>query len=262
MSSLSNVDRFKQRMRQGKVCIGIGVLLSDPLASEAAAEAGNDFVWIDMEHSHLHLQAVLGHIMALRGTQTAPLVRVPCNDSNIIKPLLDMAPAGIIVPMIRSAEDTRRAVEACRYPPKGIRGYGPVRNMYGKSSMMDYLKSADDEIMVIAHIETIEAVRDIDNILAVPGLDGISLGRNDLSGSMGKLGQHTDPEVLEAIDTLFSKTSQTDLFLGCSIGYEPDTVREWYKKGVRWFSLEGDFGHIYNGSKAVVDAVRKLDDAE
>ena len=147
--------------------------------------------------------------------------------------------------MIRSAEDTRRAVQACRYPPKGIRGFGPVRNMYGKNSVMDYLRTADDEIMVIAHIETIEAVRYIDNILAVPGLDGISLGRNDLAASMGKLGRHTDPEVVEAIDTLFSKTSQTDLFLGCSIHYEPDTVREWYKKGVRWFSLEGELGHIY-----------------
>ena len=92
MGSLSNVDRFKQRMREGKVCIGLGILLSDPLVSEAAAEAGNDFVWINMEHSHLHLQAVLGHIMALRGTQTAPLVRVPCNDANVIKPCLDLAP--------------------------------------------------------------------------------------------------------------------------------------------------------------------------
>ena len=128
--------------------------------------------------------------------------------------------------------------------------------------MTEYLETADEDIMVIAHIETIEAVRDIDAILEVPGVDGISLGRNDLSGSMGKLGQHSDPEVLEAIDTLFSKVSKTDLFLGCSIGYDPELVRDWYKKGVRWFSVGEAIGHIYAGSKAVVETVRALEAGE
>lgn len=262
MSCINNVDRFKQRLREGKLCVGTGVQLADPLVSEVAAEAGSDFLWIDAEHSCLGLPAVLGHIMAVRGTQAAPLVRVPYNDPNVIKPYLDMAPAGIIVPMIRSAEETRKAVAACRYPPRGVRGFGPMRNMYGKSSMTEYLETADEDIMVIAHIETIEAVRDIDAILEVPGVDGISLGRNDLSGSMGKLGQHSDPEVLEAIDTLFSKVSKTDLFLGCSIGYDPELVRDWYKKGVRWFSVGEAIGHIYAGSKAVVETVRALEAGE
>ena len=154
MSCINNVDRFKQRLREGKLCVGTGVQLADPLVSEVAAEAGSDFLWIDAEHSCLGLPAVLGHIMAVRGTQAAPLVRVPYNDPNVIKPYLDMAPAGIIVPMIRSAEETRKAVAACRYPPRGVRGFGPMRNMYGKSSMTEYLETADEDIMVIAHIET------------------------------------------------------------------------------------------------------------
>jgi 2-dehydro-3-deoxyglucarate aldolase/4-hydroxy-2-oxoheptanedioate aldolase len=225
-----------------------------------AAEAGNDFIWIEMEHSHLDLRAALGHIMAVRGTATAPLVRVPYNDANVIKPYLDMAPAGIIVPMIRSADEVLQAVLACKYPPRGVRGFGPIRNMYGKSSMLEYLETADDEIMVFAHVETIEAVRDLDAILATPGLDGISPGRNDLSDSMGKLGQHSDPEVLDAIDTVFTKVRQTDLFLGCSIGYDADTVRNWYEKGVQWFALGEEVGHIFDGAKAVADAVHALDE--
>lgn len=259
MGSINNVERFKQRMREGKVCVGTGVQLTDPLVSEIAAEAGNDFIWIEMEHSHLDLRAALGHIMAVRGTQTAPLVRVQYNDPNLIKPYLDMAPAGIIVPMIRSAEDTRLAIAACKYPPKGVRGFGPIRNMYGRSSMAEYLETADDEIMVIAHIETIDAVNDLDAILATPGLDGISLGRNDLSGSMGKLGQHSDPEVLKAIDTVFAKASKTDLFVGCSIGCDLELVKDWYEKGARWFALGEEVSHFLDGSKAVADAVHALD---
>jgi 2-dehydro-3-deoxyglucarate aldolase/4-hydroxy-2-oxoheptanedioate aldolase len=235
----------------------MSVGLTDSFVSELAAEAGNDFIWIEMEHSHLDLPAAMGHILAVRGTQTAPLVRVPYNDPNVIKPYLDLAVAGIVVPMIRSAEDTKRAVEACKYPPKGIRGFGPLRNMYGRS-MEEYLEKADDEILVFVQIETVEAVRNLDEILATPGLDGICLGRNDLSGSMGKLGQHSDPEVLEAIDTVFAKGSQAGVYVGVSIGPNLDTVRDWYKKGVQWFALGEETGYISDGATETAAAVHAL----
>ncbi len=119
------MERFRQRLEDGKVCVGTSVQLTDPFVSEIAAEAGNDFIWIEMEHSYLDLKGCLGHIMAVRGTQTAALVRVPCNDPNVLKPYLDMAPAGIVVPMIRSAEEAAAAVDACRYPPEGNRGFDP-----------------------------------------------------------------------------------------------------------------------------------------
>ena len=169
-----------------------------------------------------------------------------------------MAPAGIVVPMIHSAEQTMQAVRACKYPPKGIRGFGPIRNMYGKTSMHEYLETANEQIMVFAHIETIEAVHDIDAILSTPGLDGISLGRNDLSGSLGKLGQHSDPEVIEAIDTVLAKARETSLFVGCSIGYDLETVRDWYAKGVRWFALGEEIGYFFDGTKATSEAVHSL----
>ena len=259
MSSINNVERFRQRMLEGKICVGTSVQVADPLVSEVAAQAGNDVIWIEMEHSHLDLPAVMGHILAIRGTQAAPVVRVPWNDPVRIKPVLDMAPAGIVVPMIRSAAEALQAVQACRYPPKGIRGFGPIRNMYGMESMQQYLAEADQQIMVFVQIEHIDAVRDLDAILATPGLDGIVLGRNDLSGSMGKLGQISDPEVLEAIDTIFAKARQAKVFTGVSIGCDLDTVREWRPKGVQWFVLGEEVSHLYDGAKAVADAVHALD---
>ncbi len=129
MSFINNVDRFRQRMLDGKICVGMSVMLSDPLVSELAAEAGNDFIWIEMEHSYLDLRGVLGHIMALRGTQTAAVVRVPWNDPVLIKPVLDLAPAGIVVPMIRSADEALHAVQEWGAVPglitRGRKGSGP-----------------------------------------------------------------------------------------------------------------------------------------
>ena len=116
MISINNVERFRARLKAGQICVGGSVTLIDPLVSEVVAEAGNDFVWIETEHSHLNLPAVMAHILALRGTHVAPIVRVPWNDPILLKPVLDMAPAGIVIPMVRSPEEARNAVAACRYP--------------------------------------------------------------------------------------------------------------------------------------------------
>jgi len=260
MSDINNIERFRSRMLEGKICVGTSVQMTDPIASELAAEAGNDFIWYEMEHSYLDVAGLAAHLMALRGTQAASIVRVAWNDPVIMKPILDLAPAAIVVPMIRTADEALRAVQACRYPPEGQRGFGPIRNMYGMSSMKEYLEIAPQQTMVYAQVEHIDAVRNLDAILTTPGLDGIVLGRNDLSGSLGKLGQHSDPELLEAIETVFTKARETDLFVGVSIGPDLDTVRAWRDKGVHWFALGEDIGHIFDGSKAVADAVHQMDE--
>ena len=259
MGSINNVERLRERMLEGKPCVGTSVQTADSLVSEVAAQAGNDFVWIEMEHSHLTLPQLMGHIIALRGTQAAAMVRVAWNDPVLIKPVIDMAPAAIVVPMIRSAAEALKAVEACRYPPAGIRGFGPIRNMYGIESMLDYLEVADQQTLKFVQIEHIDAVRDLDAILATPGLDGIVLGRNDLSGSMGKLGQHSDPELLGVIDTVFAQTLQAGLFLGVSIGTDLELAREWRSKGVHFFGLGGELEYVFDGAKAVADAIHALD---
>ena len=258
MKFINNVDRFRGRMRNNQICVGPSVSLSDPLLSELAAEAGCDLIWYEMEHSCLDLRTLAAHLMAVRGSQVAPVVRVAWNDPVIIKPIIDLAPAAIVVPMIRTADDALRAVQACRYPPEGERGFGPIRNMQGMGSMQEYLDVAAEQVMVFVQIEHIDAVRNLDAILATPGLDGVVLGRNDLSGSMGKLGQHSDPEVLQAIDTVFTKTRQTELFLGVSIGADVETVRAWYTMGVQWFGLGDDTDYFFEGTKAVADAVHAI----
>ena len=141
------------------------VTFNDAAVSELAGDAGFDFTWIDMEHSPLTIDNVSGHIMALRGTDCAPFVRVAENDPALIKPVIDLAPAGIIIPMIKTAEDLEKAVSACRYPPYGTRGCGLRRAVnYGAKSTKDYFRESENEPLIIAQIEHIRAVENLEKI--------------------------------------------------------------------------------------------------
>ena len=258
-TSLNNLEVFKQKIQRAEVCVGVGVSLCDPAISELFAEVGYDFTWIDMEHTVLSLETVLGHVMAVRGTGTAPFVRVPWNDPVLIKPVLELEPAAIIVPMVRNAAETAKAVAACKYPPNGIRGFGPRRGIrFGGMSTMDYLKEADDHVMVIVQVEHIDAVNDLDAILEIPGLDGVVLGPNDLSGSMGKLGRTSDPDVVAAIDEVIAKVRRSKKTIGASVGYSPESVRRWLAKGLHWIAVGEDTDNLYSYSKTALDDVRSI----
>ena len=258
--SHNNVELFKDKLISNKICVGTAVTLSDSLSSEIAAESGNDFVWIEMEHSHLTNNDLIVHIMALRGTTTAAMVRVPWNAPVIIKPIIDMCPAVIVVPMIRNASDALKAVQSCKYPPNGFRGFAPIRNMYSCKNMRDYLNIADTQTMVFVQIEHIDAINDLDNILKTPGVDGLVLGRNDLSGSLGKLGDYENPKLKEAINTFFKKTKDSNIFTGCGVSYDPSIIDEWCEKGCQFFQIGSDREYIYHMANDIVNKIRTIDE--
>jgi 2-keto-3-deoxy-L-rhamnonate aldolase RhmA len=237
---MENALKFRKKIRSGQVCFGTGITFTDPTVTEALTSS-LDFVWIDMEHNGLSLETVQAHIMATKGSDTAPLVRVRWNDPVLIKPVLDIGAAGVIVPMVRTAEEAARAVAACLYPPQGIRGFGPRRpSNYGRNFGSEFCKAANETIIVIAQIEHIDAVNNIDEILKVPGLTGIVMGPYDLSGTMGHMGEPNHPEVLQAIDTVIAKARKTSLFVGTGVA-DPQTGKEWVGKGVNWLTLSNDF---------------------
>jgi len=247
--SISNYDKFMNRIHAGKLCKGIVITLNDLTVSEIAGEIGYDFTWIDMEHSPLTIESTMQHIIALKGSDCAPLVRVPWNRAEVIKPILDLAPAGIIVPMVNTAEEAEAAVKACRYPLSGKRGCAVRRAArYGLTPFPDYLKASESEPLVIIQIEQAEAVRNLDEILQVPGIGSICVGPADLSGSLGKLNQLDDPEVNKVIDEVCKKVCAS----GIPLGTAATQLEVWKKRGVNWIALASDWGGIVYQAKSIL----------
>ena len=235
---MNHLEDFKAKIASGKVCQGLVVQLGGPVVGEMAGNLGFDFTWIDAEHCPHTLVTIQNLILAQNGTGCAPFVRVAWNEWGIIKPVLDLAPAGIIIPMVNTREDAENAVANCKYPPVGRRGFGVRRgNMYGGIPLPEYLRQSEASPMVIIQIEHIDAVANLDEILKVPGIDSIYIGPMDLSGSMGLPGQTSHPEVLKTIDLIARKTKEAGLLLGTASGAP---MEQWRARGINWIARFSD----------------------
>lgn len=194
---------FRDRLVGGERLIGTLISLPSPELAEIASAAGFDWLFFDMEHGALQPGDVLRLLQAVRGT-CAGLVRVPENRGIWIEKALDAGAAGIIVPHVNSAEQAARAVRSAKYPPKGERSVGFSRaNLYG-ARFQAGVETANDETVIVAQVEHIDAVRAIKSIVGVAGVDAVFIGPYDLSASMGKPGRLQDPDVREAVDAVIA----------------------------------------------------------
>lgn len=250
----NNLEKFLTSIKNGKLCTGCCITFTDPAVTEIAAEAGFDFCWIDGEHGILDRNTAFMHIMALKGTSCAPFYRVPACDHTEIKKVIDLAPAGIIVPMIMNEEDARYAVAACRYPTAGTRGCGMRRgHCYGTVPMEDFQRNSLNDPLVILQIEHIEAVRNLDRILKVPGIGSILIGPYDLSFSMGHPGDFSDPDVISALDEICLKTRQAGILLGA---YAETDLSKWIRsRKIQYLGCINDTGALMSGFRQMIEKV-------
>jgi len=190
---------LKTRLARHELTIGSWITLGHPSIAEIMAKAGFDWLVLDTEHSVLELSEVQAIIQVLDGQQCLAIVRLTSNHPDQIKRVMDAGASGIMVPMIKSAEDARAAVNAVYYPPEGTRGVGLARAQGYGSAFQAYRQWLRDNAVVIAMIEHIQAIEDIDAILSTPGIDAYIIGPYDLSGSMGRPGELEHPDVQAAI---------------------------------------------------------------
>ena len=253
---MESINAFRQALAAGRFCLGAAVTFSDPLVTEALADAV-DFIWIDQEHSPLSPEALHGHLLAARSRHTPALVRVTAGETAFIKPVLDAGADGIIVPQVRTVEEVERAVADCRYPPQGRRGYGPrVPTNFGRSGGADYVAAANAGVFASVMIETREAVEAIDAILAVPGLDSVVLGPYDLSGSLGVLGQVEHPTVVAALEHVIARAKAAGKFVGSGMGPDADYAVRMARRGVQWVQAGGDYGYLISFMDGLTQRVR------
>jgi len=246
-------------MKENPPVIGTHVNMADLSIAEQMGVLGFEFVWIEGEHSPLDKQTILGHIIACKAGNTASFVRIPWNDPVLAKPILEMGPDGIVFPFIRTAEEARAAIAACRYPPEGIRGFGPRRaNQYGTQTNAEYLASVERSFLKIMQIEHIDAVNNLEEILAVDGVDTVVVGPNDLSGSVGLLGQTRHPNVMALLDQIGEKCNKAGVPFGVSMGVDRVSIVDWLRRGARWIAAGNDASYIAQAGREAISLVKEL----
>ncbi len=252
----SRVKRFKARLAAGETMIGAWLTIPELSVAEIMAGAGFDYVIIDAEHAPWTVGAIQVAHAGFRGSETVLLVRVPWNDQIGIKQVLDAGVDGLVCPMVRTVEEARSLIAACRYPPAGTRGFGPRRASDYYKHARDYAARANDEVVIVPQIEDARFLRELDGILALDGVDAICLGPADFSGSLGRLLDWTHPEVAGPLDTVLAKAKAKRIPVCTGIVIPPEAVPAWAAKGARMPLVAADIGLLVEGAAGLLKEAR------
>lgn len=249
---MKHLDKIKAKLEAGQPVIGTHIKSTEPAIGEVFGHVGFDFVWIDAEHPIMTIETAMRHTIAAQGMGMAVFYRLPWNDPVLVKPILDMGVDGIVFPMICTAEDAQRAVSACRYPPRGIRGWGPVRDSgYGTRSSEWQIQNAEN-LWKIMQIEHYQAVDNLEEIMAVDGVDAITVGASDLSCSMGMPMQVDHPDVMAKLDEIARKAKAAGMPFSISMGYHPVRLEQWIRRGITWLSISDEFDFLTRASREIL----------
>ena len=256
MKQVYPVNQLKTKLAEGRPVYGTFVVMGEPAISEMLGYAGFDYTIIDTEHAPADILLMQSQVRASEIAGITPLVRVTKNDPGMILRVLDSGAAGIVVPQVNTAAEAQAAVRAARYAPQGERGVaGVVRAArYGFVPMPEYLRQANEQTLVLTQVEHIEAVRNLDDILRIEGLDGIFIGPTDLSQSMGITGQFEHPELRRVINEVICKGLAAGKIVAIFCLHAED-AKFWRETGVPMLCIATD-GMIF--SAAAREIMKKL----
>lgn len=198
-----------------KAQVGLFITSGSETNAEIVASAGFDWLLLDAEHSPYGLETVTSLLRTVQAYPATPVVRIPVNDTVLIKQYLDLGAQNLMVPMVHNAEQAEKAVAAMHYPPRGVRGIGAALARSSRfNGVDDYLNKASETVSLTVQVESAEAVENAAEIAAVDGVDAIFIGPSDLAASMGLLGQQQHPDVLAAVDTTFKAVRDAGKLVG------------------------------------------------
>jgi 4-hydroxy-2-oxoheptanedioate aldolase len=247
---------FAAKVRRRETVVGYWVVLDSPTSTERLARTGYDYVCLDAQHGLFGYAGMLAALTAVDAAGRAVgLVRVGGNDPAMIGRALDAGAAGVIVPLVNSAEEAARAVAAGRYPPTGVRSYGPGRSLAGVGPLP---AQVDDAVTVLAMIETAEGLANVEAIAATPGLDGLYIGPTDLTIGLGgtALG---DPSVADAFESALAGVRRACEESGIAAGLHTmsgeDAARR-IAEGFTFVSVAGDLAHLEAAARAHLSVAR------
>ena len=250
-------NNLKEVLKEGKNVFGPFMKFTDPAAVEIMGFAGFDFVIIDAEHGPISMENAQNMIRAAESVNITPIIRVGNNDESLILRALDIGAQGIEIPQINSKSDAVRAVKSVKYSPQGERGvcrYVRAAN-YSSMDKFKYFESANKETMIIAHIEGVEGINNLDEILSVSGIDVIFIGPYDLSQSLGIPGQVNNSLVVEKMKEVVLKCKENKVAAG-TFADDVETAKLWISLGVQYMAFSVDVGILYDISKTIVNKLK------
>ena len=241
---------FLEAIRAGRPQLGLWVSMGSSLSAEIIAGADFDWVMLDMEHTHTELNELVGQLQVFDAHRTTSLVRPPWNDSVMVKRILDSGAPGLLFPMIQSVEEARAAVEACRYPPRGIRGVAGVHRGSGFGRMKDYFDRIEDETAILLQAETRAAVEQVEAYAEIDGVDGIFFGPADIATDIGHLAQPMHPDVWDLVLPAARKLIAKGVPVGTLV-LDKDFAQKLLDEGFTFVAVGTDVALLKNASDAL-----------
>ena len=235
--------------------VGSFVMSASPLVAEAMGCAGFDWAVVDMEHTPLDLDNLVHMLQAVAGTGMLPITRIPWNDTVMVKRLLDAGAQTILFPFVQNADEAKKAVAACKYPPHGVRGMATMSRGSRFGTVKDYFKVANDGISVIVQIESPDAMDRLEEIAQVPGVDSIFIGPGDLSGAMGYVGDLLNPAVVEVMAQSVQRCHAISKPIG-TVGGTTDAVATYRQAGFDYIGVASDLGLMMRTCAATLSTIR------
>jgi len=250
-------NTLKSIWARGGVVVNGWLSIPSSFSAEVMAHQGYDSLTIDMQHGIVDYQLAVTMLQAIATTPVIPLARVPWNEPAMLMKILDAGAYGVICPMVNTRDQAEALVQACKYPPRGYRSWGPQRALFYAGP--DYGEHADDELIVFPMIETAEGLQNLDEILSVPGVDGVYVGPSDLSLALGRKPRmdQTDPAVVEAQQTILKACKRHNRVAGIhtvSSAYSLKMIEEGY----RFITVSNDVRLMATRASEEVGAVRKI----
>jgi len=251
------LNKLKALVDSGKPAIGTWIGFTDPYSVEVVADAGFDWLLIDTEHFPISRESLRTIFIALKGSPSVPVVRLPSNSPDHFQTALDLGAQGVVVPMVSSRQDAAQAVTFCRYPPLGTRGFSPTRASRYFQDLEQYAKSANGQISLIVQIETPQAVTNIDEILSTDGIDGIFIGPSDLASFMNMAARTNHPDVERVVDRLIRSACARGMPFGLPT-WTPEECLSYVKRGARLLTLGSDLHYLATSARSGLSGIRRL----
>ena len=248
------LGKFRQKLAADEPVYGLWVTLESASITEMAVALGLDWVVIDAEHGHLDWHDILEHVRATVRSETVILVRILELDQGIIKRCLDIGADGVVIPWIESAEQVQQAMAFARYPSQGVRGIGGERATCWGQCLQQHVDEANENVLVIPIIESVEGGRNVDRMLNVPGVEVFFFGPSDYSSSAGFAGQWEGPGIAESILAARDKIRAAGKHCGV-IATSNDNLTQRLDQGFRMLALGLDGGLLIRGIRGALSVV-------